>query len=294
MRCFTWAAVGAVLLAVSPAAVATAATGAPSCSMGDMSASDGYGMAPSTSQAGVPVIASSTLRNNTAALLSNANVLVDVIPPPGYQSGAAPRLAWRYDGGGWNWFGVSWSAPAGSGASWVSPNLYFGSLAPGSTHTLQIEAVFSAGSASGDYQYSLAFSADPCNMNALAMTELFAAYLPSSGHSGGGGGGGGGSAPSTPAQPAPHQSSQAPQPAAAASTGAPTPSPSLVPSTSAAASSSPSPIPVSPSPARTPQAVELASATRRSGNVPLALTFSALAVVGAAGLAVSRFAKRPR
>lgn len=156
-------------ISVPPGQAYAAAAATPSCSDGDLAAADTSGT-PTSVKAGAAVIDSTRLTNKTAATLSNASFILALIPPSDHGGSGTPQLSWRVDGGAWHAFGLSWSAPSGSGPDWQSTVQFFGSsFAPGASHTLDIRTEFTTSSPSGEYQYDLAYSADPCGMNELGM-----------------------------------------------------------------------------------------------------------------------------
>ena len=167
------------LLAVTQAAQVAEAAGSAStsCTAGDFSASDGS--SPVAVRAGAAAVESVALTNTTSGTLTNASVIIAVIPPQDTHGAGAPQMSWRFNGGSWHSFGLSWNAPAGSGSDWQSPVLYFGgTFAPQSTHTLEIAASFSTASAHGEYMYEMAYSADPCGMSALGQNMAYASFYP--------------------------------------------------------------------------------------------------------------------
>lgn len=212
-----------------PATLAHGATASPSCSDGNLAAASLSG-SPTSVKAGAAIVDSTRLTNTTAATLSNASFILALLPPPGTHSGnGTPALAWRVDGGSWHAFGLSWNSPAGSGADWQSQVQFVGAtFAPKTSHTLDIRTEFAAASPSGDYQYDLAYSADPCGMQELGMNFEFSHY----------------SQGWTQPKPAPSTHKPAPSPSthravrtsAAATTPAPTHSTAAPPSPSASAS----------------------------------------------------------
>lgn len=171
-------AIAVLAVLAGPAAVCHAATAsAPSCSDGNLATADLSGT-PVSVTAGAAIVNGARLTNTTTATLSNASFILAVLPPPGTRSGSgAPAMAWRVDGGAWHAFGLSWNAPAGSGADWQSQVQYFGAtFAPRVSHTLDLRTEFTTASPSGDYQYDLAYSADPCGMQELGMNFAFSQY----------------------------------------------------------------------------------------------------------------------
>lgn len=168
-----------VLLAAlgAPAGYAYGATTAPSCTDGNLTAASLSGR-PVSIKAGTAIVDSALLTNTTGATLSNASFILEVLPPPGVTRGTGtPQLAWRVDGGGWHGFGLNWATPSGSMADWQSQVQFFGAtFAPKASHRLDIRTVFTTASPSGEYQYVLAYSADPCGMNELAMNNEFSDY----------------------------------------------------------------------------------------------------------------------
>jgi hypothetical protein len=166
----------AVLAALGVPAGHADATASPSCSDGNLAAASVSGT-PTSVKAGAAVVDSTRLSNTTAATLSNASFILALIPPSAHGGSGTPELSWRVDGGAWHAFGLSWSAPSGSGADWQSQVQYFGaSFAPKASHTLDLRTEFTTASPSGEYQYDLAYSADPCSMNELGMNFEYSQY----------------------------------------------------------------------------------------------------------------------
>ncbi|MBR7826949.1 hypothetical protein KDK95_11595 [Actinospica sp. MGRD01-02] len=157
-----------------PAGYAYGATVSPSCSDGNLSAANVSGT-PTSVKAGAAIVDSTRLTNTTAAVLSNASFILALLPPPGVHGGTgAPALSWRVDGGAWHAFGLTWMASA---VDWQSQVQYFGAtFAPKAAHTLDIRTEFTTASPSGEYQYDLAYSADPCSMNELGMNFEYSQY----------------------------------------------------------------------------------------------------------------------
>ena len=145
-------------------------TAAPSCSDGNLAAASVSGT-PTSVKAGAAVVDSTRLTNTTAATLSNASFILALLPPPGVNGGSGtPQLSWRVDGGSWHAFGLTWTTPSGSDADWQSQVQYFGAtFAPKASRTLDIRTEFTTASPNGEYQYDLAYSADPCSMSELGM-----------------------------------------------------------------------------------------------------------------------------
>jgi hypothetical protein len=170
--------VAVLAVLASPAANAYGATASPSCSDGNLSTADVSG-SPTSVKAGAAIIDSTRLTNTTTVTLSNVSFILALLPPPGVHSGnGTPALAWRVDGGSWHTFGLSWTSPAGSGADWQSRVQFVGAaLAPHASLTLDIRTEFATASPNGDYQYDLAYSADPCSMNELGMNFEFSQYV---------------------------------------------------------------------------------------------------------------------
>ena len=235
-----------------PAGHADAATAAPSCSDGNLTAASLSGT-PTSVAAGAPVVDSTRLTNATAATLSNASFILALIPPSDHGGSGTPQLSWRVDGGAWHAFGLNWSAPSGSGADWQSQVQYFGaSFAPKASHTLEIRTEFTTASPSGEYQYDLAYSADPCSMNELGMNFEYSQYAQ------------GWTQPRPQPSPTSHKATT-PSPTHAA---APVSVPVTTPSHSHTPTASPS-----PSPTSTPSVIATtASAATSSTATPAALT----------------------
>jgi hypothetical protein len=286
MRVRAAAGAGLTILALfgMPVAAAQAeAAATPSCAMGDLSAqaASDTPVAVSTGEAAVEDV---SLTNTTSSTLTNASVILAVIPPQDTNGSGAPTMSWRFDGSSWHSFSLSWDAPAGSDADWQSPVLYFnGTFAPKSTHTLEIAASFSSDSPHGEYLYNMAYSADPCGMSALGQNMAYSSFEPGTPapppttHP---------AAPTTPRPPRtsePQQSSAA-ETAHTATSVAASPTHSATPSPAKSVTSSASPAPsttVSPSPRTSTQtlaAVQDAAASRKS-DTPSGLLLAGIGVI---------------
>jgi hypothetical protein len=294
------AAVLAVAFAVAPGSAQAQATNPP-CTITDISASDGLSVpTPVADRPGNRVVVRTVLHNTTGASFRNLNFILAVIPPS-QTEGNAPSLAWRLDGGPWHGFGVTWQAPSGSAPDWQSGIVYTGDLAAGQTRTLELSASFSSGSKTGQYQDSLAFSADPCGMQALALTELFYGYFLS--------------APAS--QPSASSPEKAPTGTNKQNVAPPAPPRSTTPSSAPPSAASPAPSSASPapssaspapssaasSPARPPSSPPTASrlssrppitevAAAKPNMTLLALTSAILASFAALGLPIAFAVKR--
>lgn len=263
--------------AASAHAAGSAAT-APSCSDGNLAAASVSGT-PTSVKAGAAVVDSTRLTDTTAATLSNASFILALIPPSAHGGSGTPQLSWRVDGGSWHAFGLTWSAPSGSGADWQSQVQYIGAtFAPKSSHTLDIRTEFTTASPNGEYQYDLAYSADPCSMNELGMNFEYSQYAQ------------GWTQPRP--QPSPtthkpttvvstHAAATHTSAAAAVTTPSPTPSksPTASPTPSPSVSASPTlaPTAVSPTPATVIAAQPAASS--RSNNHTSTIVFVVLAAL---------------
>ncbi|HTJ72897.1 MAG TPA: hypothetical protein VL551_35495 [Actinospica sp.] len=174
--CGTVALLAALGVPAASAHAAGPATTAPSCSDGNLAAASVSGT-PTSVKAGAAVVDSTRLTDTTAATLSNASFILALIPPSAHGGSGTPQLSWRVDGGSWHAFGLTWSAPSGSGADWQSQVQYIGAtFAPKSSHTLDIRTEFTTASPNGEYQYDLAYSADPCSMSELGMNFEYSQY----------------------------------------------------------------------------------------------------------------------
>ena len=265
MRVHAVAVVSTALAAFAAAAVAfggtasaaqAASSAPPSCGVGDVSAS-AASTAPVVVSPGTPDIETVTLRNATSSTLTNLSAIMSVAPPEDTNGSGTPAMAWSLDGGSWHSFSLTWNSPSGSGADWQTPVLYFdATLAPGSTHRLELSASFQRDSASGEYVYDIAYSADPCSMNALGQNLAYSAYFPSAP-----------AAPkpttATPAAPAePRQSNEAaPQQQSASSVAARPGTPAATKPSAAESSAA-----AKPSPTTSPSAVPSPSATTPSAT----------------------------